>query len=339
VTPARYNQITSQYQKLNLGVVGDICLDRYLEIDPSRQERSIETGLPVHNVINVRTSPGAAGTVINNLCALGVGCIYPVGFLGDDAEGWELDRALQKLTPVSLKHFQSTPLRRTFTYAKPLVLRPGRSPQELSRLDFKNWSRTPPELERRLVASIRTIGPKVHGFIILDQVDLAGTGVVTAPVLKALQTVAKRHRQLFILADSRRGLHGFPPFIWKMNRAELAGHARTGPKLSLSRVKAAAASLAKKNRRAVFVTLAETGIVGAAPSGEVRHVAALPIRGDIDIVGAGDAVTANLLAALVCGASMGEAMELAMCAASIVIHKLGTTGTASRAEMKHVLDL
>ena len=79
----------------------------------------------------------------------------------------------------------------------------------------------------------------------------------------------------------------------------------------------------------VFVTLAEQGIVGAAPAGRPEHVPAHPVRGEIDIVGAGDAVTANLAAALAAGASHHEAMELAMAAASIVIHQLGTTGTAS----------
>ena len=79
----------------------------------------------------------------------------------------------------------------------------------------------------------------------------------------------------------------------------------------------------------MFVTLAEQGLIGASPGGEVAHLAALPIRGPIDIVGAGDAVTANLTAALAAGASLREALELANAAASVVIHQLGTTGTAS----------
>ena len=78
-----------------MAVVGDFCLDRYLEIDPEKQEISIETGLAVHNVVNVRNQPGGAGTILNNLVALGVGEIYPVGFSGEDGEGYELRRALQ----------------------------------------------------------------------------------------------------------------------------------------------------------------------------------------------------------------------------------------------------
>ena len=59
-----------------------------------------------------------------------------------------------------------------------------------------------------------------------------------------------------------------------------------------------------------------------------------PVRGEIDIVGAGDAVTANLTAALAAGATVTEAMVLAMAAASVVIYQLGTTGTASVSQIR-----
>ena len=85
--------------------------------------------------------------------------------------------------------------------------------------------------------------------------------------------------------------------------------------------------------------MAEHGIVGASPGLGPEHVPALPVRGPIDIVGAGDAVTANLAAALASGAGLREAMELAMAAASLVIHQLGTTGTASVAQIADLLEM
>jgi bifunctional ADP-heptose synthase (sugar kinase/adenylyltransferase) len=83
--------------------------------------------------------------------------------------------------------------------------------------------------------------------------------------------------------------------------------------------------------------LAEGGIIGATSEGEATHSPALPVRGEIDIVGAGDAVTANLAAALAGGAELSEALALANAGASVVIHKLGTTGTASVEEMCEAL--
>ena len=52
---SRFQEITDCYPQLSVAVIGDYCLDRYLEIDPSRSEVSIETGLEVFNVNNVRS--------------------------------------------------------------------------------------------------------------------------------------------------------------------------------------------------------------------------------------------------------------------------------------------
>jgi len=338
MNPKRFRELTRKYCDLRIAVVGDFCLDRYLEIDPAKGEFSIETGLAVHNVLNVRSQPGAAGTVLNNLVALGVGAIIPVGFRGQDGEGVELEQALQKLPGVSLEHFFATPRRRTFTYTKPLVLRPGKPPQELNRLDIKNWTPTPPAVRRNIVAAVRSLASKVDAFIVLDQVDLPETGVITREVLAALRVLARKRPELPILADSRSRLRDFPPLTFKMNGAELARFMHTRAVRNPAQVQKIARKLAECHGRPVFVTLAERGMVGASPSGEAVHVPAVPVRGAIDIVGAGDAVTANLAAALAAGASLREALELANAAASVVIHQLGTTGTASIRQLQQLVN-
>ncbi|MHB1561868.1 MAG: PfkB family carbohydrate kinase, partial [Isosphaeraceae bacterium] len=137
---------------------------------------------------------------------------------------------------------------------------------------------------------------------------------------------------LVVLADSRRGLADFPPVGFKMNADKLARMTGSNNLDDVS-VRRQAAVLANRTGRPVFVSLAERGIVGAMRGQPPEHVPALPVRGPIDIVGAGDAVMANLAVALASGASIGEAMRLAMAAASRVIHQLGTTGTASVAEI------
>src|SRR5690242_9830297 len=113
MTSDRFQTITARYAKLHIALIGDFCLDRYLEIDPSRSETSIETGLPVHNVVNLRTQPGGAGTILNNLIALGAGEVHCVGFCGEDGEGFELFRALEAQPRVNTAHFLRTKLRRT----------------------------------------------------------------------------------------------------------------------------------------------------------------------------------------------------------------------------------
>jgi rfaE bifunctional protein kinase chain/domain len=337
MTAERFRELTARYSGLRLVVVGDFCLDRYFEIDPARAEVSIETGLPVHNVTRVRAQPGGAGTILNNLVALGVGRIVAIGFCGDDGEGFELRRRLSAMPGVSLDYFVTSPDRCTFTYGKPLVIEPGKPPVELSRLDSKNWTPTPDALIARFAESVRLAAHGADGVIVLDQVEVPETGVVTSGVLAAIGGLGATHPTLPVLADSRRGLAGWPPLSFKTNAAELAAMLRR-ESVSLQEARGAVRELAAANRRPVFVTLSERGIMGASPDAFVEHVEALPVRGPIDVVGAGDSVTANLTTALAAGASVREAIELAVVASSLVIHQLGTTGTASVSEMAALID-
>jgi len=334
---ARFDAITSSYSKLRLAVIGDFCLDRYLEIDPEKKETSIETGLPVYNVVNIRSQPGGAGTILNNLEALGMKEIVAVGFCGEDGEGWELRRSLQAKRGVQLDHFVPTLQRRTFTYTKPLLVHPAKPPVELNRLDLKNWTPTPPSIVECIQKAVSYLSTHVDAFILLDQVDLADTGVVSSRVLESIGKVASQRPEFLIMADSRRGLRGFPKVTFKMNDSELARLAGSEATTDLAAIQQRAAALASQQGQRVFVTMADRGIVGASPTGEVQHVPALPLRGEIDVVGAGDAVTANVATALAAGASLRESMELAMLAASIVIHQLGTTGTASVSGLRALL--
>ena len=332
----RFEQIAAKYSALRIAVVGDFCLDRYLEIDPARNEISLETGLPVYNVTHVRNQPGAAGTIVNNLHALGVGSITPIGFCGTDGEGFELLTALRGKRGICLDHLLQTPQRRTFTYCKPIVVESGLAPRELSRLDSKNWSPTPKSVQRALCASIAEVSRNSDAVIVMDQVDLPDSGVVTKRVLKALGAEAATRPGLHMLGDSRNSLREWPSISLKMNVLEfqrLLGNSEVG----VDELLKAAATLAKVNGRAVFVTLAEKGILAATPDGDVKHCPAWLTRGPIDVVGAGDAVMANLATARAVGASLAEALELAMAAASIVVHQLGTTGSAGIADLRRLL--
>jgi len=337
MTPERFNAITGQYSRLSIAIAGDFCLDRYLEIDPARQEISLETNLPVHNVVNVRAQPGGSGTILNNLVALGIRTIFPVGFAGEDGEGYELRRALAQKQGVRLDHFIETRERHTFTYCKPLVLEPGKAPRELNRLDQKNWTTTSPTLSEQLGKSLTVLAKEVDAFILLSQVDQPDTGVLTKQVLKSVAGIAQTNPKQVMVADSRHSLRGFPSVVFKMNAAELRALTGMSDASAITDIRAAAAELARRNARPVFVTLAERGIVGALPDGQTDHITSLPLRGEIDIVGAGDSVTANLTAALAAGATLREAIELANAAASIVIHQLGTTGTASVEQLRELL--
>ena len=218
----RFQALISRFRQLRIALVGDFFLDRYFHIDPTLAETSIETGLPVFNVVKVRSQPGAAGTVLNNLMALGAGRVHAVGFCGEDGEGYELRQALLKQPGVELDRFITTHDRHTPVYGKPLVVTETEAPRELNRLDIKNWSPTPEPLQHQIAEHVLALGGQVDAFIVLEQVDQEHTGVITPPVLAALGEIQQRYPKAVIIADSRRGLSHFPPVTLKMNSHELA---------------------------------------------------------------------------------------------------------------------
>src|SRR3954447_22803226 len=99
---SRLELFLNTFPRLTLGLVGDLFLDRYLELLPG-EERSIETGLEAYQIARVRNSPGALGTVLNNLAALGVGLLVPVTVIGEDGHGYDLLREVRRL-PTDVSH-------------------------------------------------------------------------------------------------------------------------------------------------------------------------------------------------------------------------------------------
>src|SRR5437773_8645029 len=87
-------EILAEFPKLRVLVVGDVCLDRWCRYDPALADPSRETGIPRVGVVSTEVTPGAAGTIANNLAALGAGRISILGMAGDDGFGYELRHAL-----------------------------------------------------------------------------------------------------------------------------------------------------------------------------------------------------------------------------------------------------
>ena len=92
----RLLDLISRFSSLRIAVVGDLFLDQWFDVDRRLDEPSLETGLTAFQIIRKRPAAGAAGTVINNLAALGVGKIYAVSLLGDDGDGYEVKKALMQ---------------------------------------------------------------------------------------------------------------------------------------------------------------------------------------------------------------------------------------------------
>jgi bifunctional ADP-heptose synthase (sugar kinase/adenylyltransferase) len=314
-----------------VGLLGDLFLDRYLDIDPALDEPSIETGLTAYQVTRVRSYPGALGTVLNNLAALGVGRIVPIAIIGDDGEGYELRQALGRMPAVDLGGLVVAADRRTPTYTKPM-----RDGQELNRLDIKNRTPTPAELEDAVLKLLDEAWPRLDALIVLDQVSEEDCGVVTRRVRERLAELGEERPDTFVLADSRERIGLFRNVCVKPNYQEIDKALRGVTPRDVDGVMANKITwFAEQSRCAVFCTAGESGIsLTRHPDVIGKLVPAYPVTGPIDIVGAGDSCSAGITCAMVAGATHEQAAAFGNLVASITIQQLGTTGTASPEQVR-----
>lgn len=329
---AQLARFLERIPRLHIGLLGDLFLDKYLDLGHQLTEISIETGQEAYQVVRTRCYPGAGGTVLNNLRALGVGRLSAISVIGDDGEGYELLRELHQrdveTAGVLVRSDRMTP-----TYTKPMLSQPGDVPRELNRLDIKNRTPPSPEIDAAVIAELRRQAGDWDALIVADQVTERNRGVVTDAVRDELARLAEVHPQLLIFADSRSHLKLFRNVIVKPNRSELLGPDHPGLEGGLAPVTLAAKELARATSRPVYTTLGPNGILvtdGMNP----RHIPGVCVSGPIDIVGAGDSTTAGIVATLAAGGTAEQAATVGCLVASITIQQLGVTGTATPAQVQ-----
>jgi len=323
----RLEELLVGFAEVRVAVVGDFFLDKYLDVEPSLAEASVETGRTAHQVVAVRHSPGAAGTVVSNLASLGAGEIHAVGFTGEDGEGHELRKDLAALG-CTTGQLHVAPDRHTPTYLKPRDrTRPGLE-GEHERYDTKNREPTPDAIEQRILDSLDALLARLDAVIVADQVEEEDCGVITGQVRRVLAEQAERFPNVVFWADSRRRIREFRHVIVKPNQFEAVGRAdpATGESVPLTELAPAAEQLAQQTSAPVVVTRGSQGMLVTVP--ELTSVPGVHLSGPTDPTGAGDSATAGAVLALGAGATLPEAALIGNLVASITIEQLATTGTA-----------
>jgi len=342
MTEERLRELLAQLKNLNIVVVGDLFLDRWWEVNNDLDEPSVETGITAYQITGRRFSAGAAGTVINNLAALGVGRVGCVSMLGQDGEGYEVLKCL-KAIHADTSHIVRSARIMTPTYTKPMFRH--RTPEGISpeteghRFDIKNHSYTPQDLLAKMIGYLKEEAAHADAIIALDQLTDINTGVITYEMRQALSDLSAQYPGLLIYADSRAFLSLFENVVVKCNDSEAwqLFHSEAYPGFDETLLSDCLTRLHERSGKPSLITCGAKGILVEDPEhpGQARLVPAIPVTGPIDIVGCGDACSAGLVSAWAAGASMTEAAEMGNLTASVTIKKIGTTGTASPEEVLH----
>ena len=341
----RLEDILDGFPKHRIAVAGDFFLDKWLEIDRSLDEASLETKLTAYQVVAKRCYAGAAGTVLSNLASLEIGNLYAVGFAGDDGEGFEMLRILKDLG-INTERLYVSPKVMTPTYTKPVFLK-GKGIEETHRIDHKNTKPVPVDLELRIIDALWEIAPQVDALIALDQLTSEGYGVITPRIRQELAKIGDQYPNLVLYADSRAFIRHFQNMVIKCNNIEalklfsVNDNEKTGDKAeNIEEIKKCLVKLSESGNRQAFISCGSKGVMVFDENKVPVLVPAVTLGPDIeiDIVGAGDACSSGIVSCLCCKGSREEAAFIGNLVAANTIQVIGTTGTATRAQVLALYD-
>lgn len=328
MTRERLAELLGYLARVRAGVIGDFCLDAYWDLDTSPSELSLETGKAIRAVRHQRYSLGGAGNVVSNLSDLGAGAVYGFSVISDDLFGRELLTLLRArnvdVYGVVMQDGQ---------WDTPVYAKPYRASDEQERFDFGRWNTISPETELKLTGALRTMVPELDVLIVNQQLP---RGVYASSVIDGINRIARDEVRLQCVLDARTMSDRFAGMVVKLNAAEIARAAGADPQagrpLAHDALEKHALAIAAKQRKPVYVTRSEEGIL-LCDEGRCIDIPAIPLTGPSDPVGAGDSSVAAIALALAAGATPLEAGELANLAAAVTVRKLRQTGTATPAEI------
>ncbi len=300
-------------RKLNILILGDLILDKYIEGDVSRI--SPEAPVVVLKQTTERDVLGGAGNVASNIRALG-GTPILVGVLGNDAAA---DRFRNAASKSNIEHF--TILDDTRCTSVKTRLLGGR--QQLLRVDHENSSHVSRTIELEIIEIIQKWIENIHAFIISDYKK----GLLTPHILKHTIQLAKDNN-VPIFVDPKGGdyIHYAGASYIKPNRTELAVLTKMDCS-SLPLVEKAAFFLSEMTGANILVTLSQDGMV---LFNKDHSTFSLPTvaREVFDVSGAGDTAIASFAIALAHGISKEESVRFANIASGIAVSKIGTASVS-----------
>ncbi len=299
----RLQTLLESARGLALACVGDLMLDRYVYGDVSRI--SPEAPIPVLRARRTVAMPGGVGNVARNVAALG-GTARLGGVAGEDAAGAELTALVA--AEARIEDFIARN-RAAGTIVKTRYVSGG---QQLMRLD-----------EEELLVSAFERDDVFSGTSAILLSDY-GKGVVSERLIRSAVWQAQNAGIPVIVDPKGRDFARYGAVdVIKPNASELAG--ATGlPVDSDAEIEAALeALLAATTAKAIVVTRAGKGMSLMRRGEPAQHFPGRA-REVFDVSGAGDTGLAALGLALGAGASLEQAVQLAILASGVVVGKSGT---------------
>ena len=309
-------------------LIGDICTDIYWSCDMTKSRLSRETPHFPLPVVRERMSLGAGGNAAGCIRSLGVRDLSVIGVVRNDWRGDCLRRLLAE-RGISDDSVITEDTGFTNAYIKPMKFGFSGDEVESARLDFENEQPISPETEEKVIAELRRRSDDTDILIVCDQF---GNGIITDRVIDEILSIAASGKP--VVVDSRTRIDRFRGCILKPNEVECAAALGKTPErdAGVSEYARLAKELSEKLASSVCMTIGDKGSLVA--NGTAKLIPAVKTKPPFDIVGAGDCFLSAFSTAAAEGFPLEKAALFGNMASSIVVKKIGTTGSASPEELE-----
>lgn len=315
----RLKEITSNFSKTKIMVIGDVMLDEYMWGDVRRI--SPEAPVPVVEVEKVTQRLGGAANVVGNLVKLGIDPIL-ISVVGRDENGEKLDRMLMEMncSISGLLKSDSRP-----TTIKTRIMARHQQVVRADRESVKDLNES--EVEKLFYLSLSHLD-SVSAVIISDY----GKGVVCKSFLERIISECKK-RDVFVAVDPKdrhfdlyKGAGVITP---NLKEAHMAAGISQQKYISDEEIAELGWGLVEKmDLRYLLLTLSEKGMAVLEKDGKKYTHLPTVARDVFDVTGAGDTVISVFTSAIASGATSVEAAFIANHAAGISVAELGTASVS-----------
>ncbi len=309
------NKIFDKFKGKKILVIGDIMLDKYVWGEVSRI--SPEAPIQIVDVKKETYVEGGAGNAAKNISFLG-GKAFLIGTIGNDNYGKILMTHLKN----SRIETKGVIIHNKKTIVKERVLAFN---QQLLRIDHEDKEDIDYNTENKIFNHVKKLIRNIDAVIISDYAK----GLITKNLSKEIIELCNKNNKIIII-DPRPQHTSY----YKNATFVTPNHheASTMTKIDLidesdnNRLKLIGTRLLQELNSNILITRGKYGMSLFEKNGTITNLPTVA-KEVVDVSGAGDTAIATFTLALVSGADLKEAMDIANHASGIVITKVGTATT------------
>ncbi|MEM4368381.1 MAG: D-glycero-beta-D-manno-heptose-7-phosphate kinase [Candidatus Anstonellales archaeon] len=321
--------IISEFEKVTVGVIGDVMLDKY--IFGKAKRISPEAPVPIVEVIREKLTPGGAANVSANISALGAK-VNLVSVIGDDPSATKLTQLLSLMNNINTEFIINKPQHKTTEKIRIIA-----DHQQVARVDHEVKLEYTHTLRLKIKDNIKKVIENSNIIVLSDY----GKGVLSRDVIEFCITYAKK-KNIAVFVDpkiehfiSYKGVTSMTP-----NISEAFGGMRKLENREEKAIEKIGKEIVRKlSLKTLIITRSEEGMSVFDKTSKGIKITHIPTAAKevFDVTGAGDTVISVAAMAWVVSRDILKSAVIANYAASIVVSKIGSA-TVTPQELKRIFE-